>query len=71
MPSRNVILLPGIITPAARRYEPLLPHLADVNPVLKDLEVYRDDAPPAGYSIATEIDGVLPVSVTIRDYRTA
>jgi len=62
MPSRNVILLPGIITPAARRYEPLLQHLADVNPVLKDLEVYRDDAPPAGYSIATEIDGVLRVA---------
>src|SRR5678816_772430 len=62
MPSRNVILLPGIITPAARRYEPLLQHLADVNPVLKDLEVYRDDAPPAAYSIATEIDGVLRVA---------
>ena len=31
----------------------------DVNPLVKDLEVYRDDAPPARYSIATEIDGVL------------
>src|SRR5262245_33110425 len=58
----HVIFLPGIITPAARRYEPLLRHLADVNPVLKDLEVYRDDAPPAGYSISTEIDGVLRVA---------
>jgi len=55
----NVVFLPGIIAPAARRYEPLLHHLADVNPLVKDLEVYRGDAPPAGYSIATEVDGVL------------
>jgi len=58
----NVFFLPGIITPAARRYEPLLHHLVGVTPVLKDLEVYRDDVPPAGYSIATEIDGVLRVA---------
>lgn len=58
----DVIFLPGIIAPAARRYEPLLRHLVDVNPLVKDLEVYRDDAPPAGYSIATEIDGVLRVA---------
>ena len=58
----DVIFLPGIIAPAARRYEPLLRYLVDVNPLVKDLEVYRDDAPPAGYSIATEIDGVLRVA---------
>ena len=57
--THDVVFLPGIIAPAARRYEPLLRHLVDVNPVVKDLEVYRDDAPPAGYSIATEVDGVL------------
>jgi pimeloyl-ACP methyl ester carboxylesterase len=55
----DVIFLPGIIAPAAQRYAPLLRHLVDVNPIVKDLEVYRDDAPPAGYSIATEIAGVL------------
>jgi pimeloyl-ACP methyl ester carboxylesterase len=55
----NVVFLPGIIAPAARRYEPLLQYLLDINPILKDLEVYRDDAPPVGYSIATEINGVL------------
>jgi pimeloyl-ACP methyl ester carboxylesterase len=59
MPQHDVVFLPGIIAPAARRYEPLLNHLADVNAVLKDLEVYRGDVPPAGYSIATETDGVL------------
>jgi pimeloyl-ACP methyl ester carboxylesterase len=62
MPTHDVVFLPGIITPAARRYEPLLHYLVDVNPVVKDLEVYRDDAPPAGYSIATEVDGVLRVA---------
>ena len=48
MPTHDVVFLPGIIAPAARRYESLRRHLVDVNPVVKDLEVYRDDAPPAG-----------------------
>lgn len=59
MPTRDVIFLPGIVAPAARRYEPLLQYLVNVNAVMKDLEVYREDVPPAAYSIATEIDGVL------------
>jgi pimeloyl-ACP methyl ester carboxylesterase len=54
----DVLFLPGIIAPAAMRYEPLLSHLDGVNIRLKDLEVYRDDAPPVAYSIQTEIDGV-------------
>ena len=62
MPTRDVVFLPGIIAPAAKRYEPLLHYLADVNPVVKELEVYQDDAPPDGYSIATEVDGVLRVA---------
>ena len=45
MPTHDVVFLPGIITPAAQRYEPLLHHLVDVKPLVKDLEVYRDDAP--------------------------
>ena len=59
MPTRDVVFLPGIIAPAAKRYEPLLHYLVDVNPIVKDLEVYRSDAPPDGYSITTEVDGVL------------
>jgi len=62
MLTRDVVFLPGIITPAALRYAPLLHHLVDVNSIVKELEVYRDDAPPAGYSIATEMDGVLRVA---------
>lgn len=57
-----VCFLPGIIAPAARRYEPLLKHLVGVNAVVKDLEVYRGDAPPTDFSIATEMDGVLRVA---------
>ena len=55
----DVFFLPGIIAPAASRYEQLVTHLAGVNAVMKDLEVYRGDAPPAAYSIATETDGLL------------
>jgi pimeloyl-ACP methyl ester carboxylesterase len=62
MPTQDVVFLPGIIAPAARRYEPLLHHLGDIHALVKDLEVYRDDAPPPGFSIATEIEGVLRVA---------
>jgi pimeloyl-ACP methyl ester carboxylesterase len=58
-PKHDVFFLPGIIAPAARRYEPLLKHLVDANAIVKDLELYRGDTPPAAFSIATEIDGVL------------
>jgi pimeloyl-ACP methyl ester carboxylesterase len=54
----DVLFLPGIIAPAAMRYEALVSHLGDVNVTLKELEVYRDDAPPAGYSIQMEVDGI-------------
>jgi pimeloyl-ACP methyl ester carboxylesterase len=55
----DVIFLPGIIAPAEHRYEPLLHELTRVNPILKNLEIYRGESPPADYSITTEIDGVL------------
>jgi pimeloyl-ACP methyl ester carboxylesterase len=54
----DVLFLPGIIAPAKSRYAPLLAELPDVRCVLKDLEVYRDIAPPEDYSITTEIDGL-------------
>ena len=55
---RNVTFLPGIIAPAEIRYGPLVGRLTDVNPLLKDLEVYASDAPPPDYSIAMEVRGV-------------
>jgi pimeloyl-ACP methyl ester carboxylesterase len=54
----NVILLPGIIAPAAVRYAPLLQWLPEVTAVPKDLEVYAGVAPPDGYSIAVELRGI-------------
>ena len=55
---RDVMFLPGIIAPAAIRYEALIARLPDVYPLPKDLEVYASDAPPADYSIALEVAGV-------------
>lgn len=46
------------MAPCAVRYAALLAELADVNAVLKDLEVYRDAAPAADYSIQSEIEGL-------------
>jgi len=54
----DVILLPGIIAPAAVRYAPLLAHLDGIRAITKDLEVYAGAAPPPGYTIRTEIDGI-------------
>jgi pimeloyl-ACP methyl ester carboxylesterase len=53
-----VILLPGIIAPAAVRYGPLLEQLGDVQAVLKDLEIYAGAAPPPDYSIELEVAGI-------------
>jgi pimeloyl-ACP methyl ester carboxylesterase len=55
-----LILLPGILMPAALRYQPLLAALGpEVDAVPKDLEVYAAAAPPPDYSIAAEVAGVL------------
>jgi pimeloyl-ACP methyl ester carboxylesterase len=55
-----VVLLPGILMPAALRYAPLLEALgSEVRAVTKDLEVYGGGAvPPPGYSLRTELDGI-------------
>ena len=57
---RRVVFLPGGVTPVGLSYAPLLEVLADeVEPVLKDLEVYAGDRPPTDYSIALEADAVV------------
>lgn len=56
----QAILLPGAVTPAALAYGALLEALGDgVHAVAKDLELYADSTPPAGYSLKHEIDGIL------------
>ncbi|MDQ6883327.1 MAG: alpha/beta hydrolase [Candidatus Dormibacteraeota bacterium] len=55
----NVMFLPGGFQPAAVRYQALLSELGEeVEPVLKDLEVYSGAEPPPGYSVETEIAGI-------------
>jgi pimeloyl-ACP methyl ester carboxylesterase len=55
-PIPKVICLPGGVAPAAQRYQPLVGRLGGRAHVhLKELEVYADDAPPAGYSVDDEL----------------
>lgn len=54
-----VVFLPGGVTPVAPSYGPLLAELGtEIEPLLKDLEVYAGDAPPPDYSMRTEVDGL-------------
>ena len=56
----RVILLPGSVLPAQPAYGALLEALGpDIHAVAKDLELYAADEPPPGWSLDTEIDGVL------------
>jgi len=56
----GVVLLPGVVMPAALAYGPLLDALGDeVDPLAKDLELYAGDTPPPGYAVDFEIDGLL------------
>lgn len=51
-----VVFLPGGVTPVALSYAPLLEELGDeISPLLKDLEVYAQDEPPADYSVEVEV----------------
>ena len=55
----DVIALPGGIMPAALRYGQLASSLGnEVKLHFKDLEVYARELPPAGYSVAMEVDAV-------------
>jgi pimeloyl-ACP methyl ester carboxylesterase len=54
----ELVLLPGIVAPAAIRYHDLLRHLVGVNTVVKDLEVYRGPEPPGDFAIADEVEGL-------------
>jgi pimeloyl-ACP methyl ester carboxylesterase len=54
-----VVFLPGGIQPASIQYAPLLNELNhEILPLLKDLEIYRDGTPPAGYSLSTEVESL-------------
>jgi pimeloyl-ACP methyl ester carboxylesterase len=56
----QVILLPGIVTPAELAYGALIAALGpDVDAVPKELEVYATPEPPEDYSLDVEVAGVL------------
>jgi pimeloyl-ACP methyl ester carboxylesterase len=56
----RVVLLPGAVLPAEPAYAALLDVLVGrVDAVTKDLELYAEDQPPAGYALDTEVEGVL------------
>ena len=61
-----VILLPGGILPARPAYEALLGELGDdVDARTKDLEMYASETvPPPGYTLETEVEGILRTAPT-------
>jgi pimeloyl-ACP methyl ester carboxylesterase len=55
----QVICVPGSVAPAAQRYRPLVEAAGDGADLhLKDLEVYREAAPAANYSIEEEVEAI-------------
>jgi pimeloyl-ACP methyl ester carboxylesterase len=55
----QVVCLPGIVAPAGQRYRPIIEAVGDGADLhLKELEVYREAAPPSDYSIEEELDAV-------------
>ena len=58
--SHRAIFLPGSVLPAEPAYGALLTALgSDADAVARDLEVYAAAEPPSGYSLDTEVAGVL------------
>ncbi len=54
-----VLFVPGGVTPGDISYGPLLRVLGDqIHPIIKELEVYAADTPPAGYALDTEVEGI-------------
>jgi pimeloyl-ACP methyl ester carboxylesterase len=55
----QVLCIPGSVAPAAQRYRPLIEKAGDAAELhLKELEVYREPAPPPGYAIEEELEAI-------------
>jgi pimeloyl-ACP methyl ester carboxylesterase len=55
----QVICIPGSVSPAAKRYRPLIDAVGDAAELhTKDLEVYREATPPTDYSIEEELAAI-------------
>ena len=58
--SSQVILLPGGVLPAQLAYADLIAAMGSgVEAEAKELEMYAGPEPPAGYTLDTEVDGIL------------
>jgi pimeloyl-ACP methyl ester carboxylesterase len=58
-----VLFVPGGVTPVKLSYGPLLSALGEqIHPILKELEVYATDAPPPGYGLELEVEGIRRVA---------
>lgn len=54
-----VIFIPGGVMPSELAYNPLLAVIGDeIQPILKELEVYRYDQPQPDYGLETEVAGI-------------
>jgi pimeloyl-ACP methyl ester carboxylesterase len=54
-----VLFVPGGVMPGDLSYASLLRALGDqIHPIVKDLEIYATDAPPSGYGLETEVEGI-------------
>jgi pimeloyl-ACP methyl ester carboxylesterase len=64
MSALPVIFLPGGIQPAAIQFGPLLNCFQkhEIQPLLKDLEVYEKETPPDHYNLNLEIEGLKAVA---------
>src|SRR5579859_3255862 len=59
MKKPQVVCLPGSVAPAPQRYGPLLQAVGDSAELhLKELEVYREAAPPSNYTIDEELKAI-------------
>ncbi len=57
------MFVPGGVNPAAISYGPLLNVIQnEIKPIVKDLEIYATDKPPADYRMELEIEGVKRVA---------
>jgi pimeloyl-ACP methyl ester carboxylesterase len=72
MSSRHpVIMLPGSLLPAELAYADLIASLGNhADAHAKELEIYATDAPPADYSLAAEVDGLVRFADQLRFDRT-
>ena len=60
MSALRVVFVSGSVLPADLAYAGLVAVLGvEVETIVRDLEVYQEDAPPPDYSLDTEVAGVL------------